>query len=180
MSDTSNMTISIYKTPFDLRAPYAEGSVLTAIEAKQLNQVRAENISNNFRKKVDEALKAEDADAALDAVRAEIAAYDAEYAFTSVRRSATARTPLEAECIRQARAWLVQKLKSTDFKTLKAYTDAKGAEFVEAKIEEIADSEAIVKLAKQAIKDAEKRSSTAVGIDLDAAASDEPGETEAA
>ena len=43
-------TISISGQAFDVSTPYAAGHTLTEAEAKVLNQTRAENIGNNFRR----------------------------------------------------------------------------------------------------------------------------------
>ena len=64
-------TINIYDEEFTVSTPYAEGHVITAAEAKALNQVRAENIANNFRAKI----KAAKEDGTLDKVRADLATY---------------------------------------------------------------------------------------------------------
>ena len=55
----SAKTISIYDIEFKVPQPYSEGHVLTAIEAKQLNQVFAENIANNQRAAIKKAIARE-------------------------------------------------------------------------------------------------------------------------
>jgi hypothetical protein len=68
---------------FTISQPYLEGHVLTAAEAKTLNQVRSENIGNNMRTQVKEALEAKEAgdSSKYDALAAAVAQYDAEYTF---------------------------------------------------------------------------------------------------
>ena len=46
----TSKTITILGEKFEITAPYAEGQTLTAVEARVLNQTRAENIGNNLRK----------------------------------------------------------------------------------------------------------------------------------
>jgi len=50
--ETSRITRTIAEISVSVPAPYAEGHPLTDGEAKQMNQVLAENISNNLRKKL--------------------------------------------------------------------------------------------------------------------------------
>ena len=86
-------SISISGTAFEVAEPYAEGHTVNAIEARVLNQTRAENIGNNFRKGVQAALALAEGptrDAALAKVLADLQAYDAQYIFTS---GGVSRTP---------------------------------------------------------------------------------------
>lgn len=163
-------TISIHDLEFSVPAPYGEGHTITANEAYALNQTFAENIANVWRKKIKEAIDAENPDEAVASVRTKFDAYAAEYEFSGPRVSAATATPLEKAALRQARAWLVQQLKETDYKTLKAYKEAAGEEAVEDKINEIAAHSEIVKLAKDELKRAENRAG--VKIDLAAAVTD--------
>lgn len=150
-------TINIHGEAFEVSTPYAEGHTITAAEAKALNQVRAENIANNVRKAVKAALESENPEEALAQVHAAFAEYDKNYEFTlaSARGSRSTMTPLEKEALKVAKAWLVQKLREAGT-TLKAYTEANGKDAVQAKIAEIAEVEAIQKLAKKNLRDAEK------------------------
>lgn len=68
---------------FMVSQPYAAGHVLTEVEAKTLNQTRAENIGNNLRETVKDAIAKRDAgdSSAYDALASTVAAYDAEYTF---------------------------------------------------------------------------------------------------
>src|SRR5690606_9743805 len=86
---------------FPISQPYEEGHTLTAIEAKVLNQVRAENIGNNVRKKVQELL-AEGKTAEAEALVAE---KDREYQFTEAAAGGSSRTmdPVEKEARKIAR-----------------------------------------------------------------------------
>lgn len=150
-------TISILGVEVALQTPYAAGHVLTEAEAKSLNQTRCENIGNNFRKAIKAAQEGAEGAKPLDQVLEEIAAYDATYAFTmgstGTRRSSM--TPLEREALREAKRWLVGKLKTMN-STLKAYTDEKGEEFVKGKLAEIAATDAIQAVAKKTLANAQK------------------------
>ena len=150
--------ISILGTEFTVTTPYAEGHAVSAAEAKALNQCRAENIANNFRKRV------KDADgnaAALAEVTDEFNAYDATYEFTlaSAGGSRSSMTPLEKEARKVAKAWISAKLKDAG-KSLKVYTEEIGADGVKAKIAEVSEADAIVALAKKNLKEAEKLADT--------------------
>lgn len=146
----STKSISIAGIAFTLSAPYAAGHVITEAEARTLNQTRAENIGNNFRKDVKEAQ--EKGPEALAALQAEIAKYDAEYNFTMT----TARTPIdpiEAEAIRIAKEYVLGKIKEAGFASLKAYLASapdKEAKY-EANVEKVAASDETLKLAKQRV-----------------------------
>lgn len=155
-------TISIGGHEVEVSTPYAEGATINAIEAKVLNQTRAENIANNFRKRLKDA--ADNAEALAETFAA-IRSYDAEYAFTAVTRgTSTALSPVERMALSLAKKWLSMKLKETDFKTLKAYTEAKGEEYVDAKLSEIAETDDIQKEAAAAVKRAQKAVSAPLGI----------------
>lgn len=157
-------TIYIQKQPFNVSEPYAAGHTLTEIEAKVLNQVRAENISNNFRKAVADAVAGKEGAKNLDEVQKDFAEYDSTYNFTAVRRSAGPRlSPLEAECVRVAKQWLGSKLKELG-KTFKTYIEENGKEAVDAKIAEVATNEAIVAIAKKNLANASKAPDLGVAI----------------
>lgn len=53
--DSPTRTITVQGLQFQVRWPYSEGHVCSAIEAEALNKARAENIRNNFAKRVTEA-----------------------------------------------------------------------------------------------------------------------------
>ena len=108
----------------------------------------------------------------MDAIRAAFAEYAESYEFNAPRASAATLSPLERESLKQARAFLVTKLRASDFKTLKAYTESKGEDFAQGKIAELAENPEIVKIAKKALADAEKLASAAADIDLSAPAAE--------
>lgn len=162
--------ITIAGVEFEISAPYAAGQTMTDAEAAALNQVRAENIGNNFRATVNKAKVttiAEDgtetetiSDADLLTLHTTLAAKDAEYVFNmaSARVSKATMSPLEKECIVVAKAILAGLLAQAG-KTAKEY----GKENCEAKIAEIAASDNVV---KQAVKRIKERAAAAEGISL--------------
>ena len=99
--------ITIAGIDFTISAPYAAGQVMSDAEAAALNQVRAENIGNNFRATINKAkvsVTAEDgtvtetiSDEALLALHTALAAKDAEYVFNmaSARVTKATLSPLE-------------------------------------------------------------------------------------
>jgi hypothetical protein len=160
--------IKIQDIQFTLEDRYAEGHTLTANEALQLNQVRAENIGNNLRSKIKAALALEDEAAkatAMEAVRAEFDEYAKSYEFgATVRRSATVQqSPLEKAAEKLAKAVLIANLKASNI-TFKAYVADKGQEYVDAKIDEISAMEEIQAEAKKAVKESERRAKALAAI----------------
>lgn len=100
MSETASITIA-GKT-FTYVPRYAEGHTLTAIEAGVLNRTLAENMGNNFRAKVKEAVEAGAYDDAE--MQKTFDAYASEYEF-GIRHTSSGgvrRDPLEAEINRLA------------------------------------------------------------------------------
>ena len=149
----STKTISIAGTAFEVSAPYVEGAVLTAAEAKVLNQTRAENIGNNFRKDVKDAIEKGD----LASVTAAIAKYDAEYAFTLSNATKTPADPIAAEAMRIAREFVKAKLAEKGHKSVKDYLAIEGNEAkYEAAVDKIAAQDDTLKLAKQRVASKKK------------------------
>jgi hypothetical protein len=154
------MDIAILDVPFTITAPYAEGHTLTAAEASALNQLRRENIGNNFRKAVAAAKEKPEGEreAEIEAIREKLAAYDASYQFSigGTRGSGSTETPLERAAKSLAKGALLLQLKAAGL-TFKAYKADKGDEYVEAKLAEIAAMEEVQKEAKEVVKQAEKK-----------------------
>jgi hypothetical protein len=149
-----NKEISIAGHKFQISAPYQAGHVVTEAEAKVLVQTRAENIGNNFRKRVKEA---GDNHETLKALAAEIAKYDAEYAFTSANAVRTPVDPVEAEAMRIAREYVSAKIKALGNKSLKAYFLVEGNEDkYEAAVEKVSLLDDTIKLAKQRVANKKK------------------------
>lgn len=115
--------VTIQGIQFDLSMPYKEGHVLTPGEASQLNQVRFENIRNNFaatvRKAADEYRKAnglaEDADvpsSELDTedLQEKLSAYEADYEM-GVRSGPTGPRLSKDPVLREAERIAEEKVK---------------------------------------------------------------------
>lgn len=158
--------ISILDEKFEVSEPYAEGHTLTEIEAKVLNQVRAENIGNNFRAKIKASKEGKEGAKSMDEIRQEFQEYDSEYQFSvgAARGSRSTMSPLEKECQRVAKAWLVNHLRSKDT-TFKAYEESVGKEAAKEKISEIAEQEPIVKMAKENLKRKEKQADLDLAVE---------------
>lgn len=139
-------TISIHDEAFDVTTPYAEGAVLTAADAKVLNQTRAENIANNFRKRIKDAKdKGED----LSPIRAEFADYDAKYNFSM---GGGPRAPSMDPVEREARAIVKRAIVAQAREKGKSLKDLDAAK-VEANIEANWQNDAVIKLARKTVKD---------------------------
>ena len=158
----SQKTVKIAGALFTLTAPYAEGHPLTTAEAKALNQVRAENIGNNVRKKIEE-MKGEGdwTDATLQTAAEHVASIDASYVFnlTNIGGGKKSADPVEAEATKIAKERVATALKNAG-KTLKDVDKDKLA----AKIAEVAAREDVMKLARKRV---EERSKAAGDINLD-------------
>jgi hypothetical protein len=160
-------TISIAGQPFELSTPYTAGYVISEIEAKVLNQTRAENIGNNLRAEVKKAVESGSAEE-LEKVRAALAKADAEYQF-SAGGGGTARTPIdpiEAEAFRIAKDVVKVKIHEKTGLTVKKYLEIEGNEAkYEAAVEAVAAKEDTLKLAKQRVA-AKKKALDSAGDDL--------------
>ncbi len=121
-SNTSTQTLAIDGITFTAPAPYNEGHQITQREATALNQLFAENLRNNFRKKVADAKEkalAAGAEAitgeALDALVAEFTTYADEYEFAGKRGSRTPTDPVAKEATKIARDKLNEAFKAKNF-----------------------------------------------------------------
>lgn len=152
--------LTILGNTFPVSAPYIAGHVLTEAEAKTLNQVRRENIGNNFRADIKAAMEKNES---LEAFAAKIAEYDAAYSF-SMRTPRTPVDPVE----RETRSVAIEAIKGKLAKNGQKYKEwvaAKGEDAAEAKIEEIMAREEIIAEAKKRIK-AKSKVKDALGDDL--------------
>jgi|ETNvirnome_6_100_1030635.scaffolds.fasta_scaffold00132_13 hypothetical protein len=113
---TQRNALTIAKTSFTIPAPFAEGHAVTANEAAALNQLLAENIRNNFAKRVKEGGEA-DPPVAADVLQAELDQYVTEYEF-GVRRSGGGRSsdPVEVEAMSIARDKVKDALRAKGYK----------------------------------------------------------------
>jgi len=73
---TSTQKVTIQGSVYTMSAPYAEGYSLTAGEASAMNQLRAENVRNNFAAQIKKALEE-----GKTLGQAELTAYDESYEF---------------------------------------------------------------------------------------------------
>lgn len=148
--------------------PYEAGHQITEAEAKALNQVRAENIGNNLRKQIKEALEAAGGDtAAVQSTAQElVTSYDAEYQFTlaSVGGGSTARLdPLTKECRAIAKNFIAGKLKEMGM-SQKDYLAANGEDAIKNKVVELAENPQIVAAAKKALAEREKMTAIELAV----------------
>lgn len=151
------MKLTMFETDFEISEPYAEGHVVTAVEAKVLNQTRKENISNSLRKAIGELIGAgkEKTQEAIDAAIKLVSDLDAEYGFSERAASGGRRVmnALEKECRAIAKAHLVKQLAAKGV-TLAAF----GKEAAEAKITEWSINPKVIAAAERAIAARDKLS----------------------
>jgi hypothetical protein len=95
--ETTRSEITIAGKTFTVPAPYTEGHVLTANEASSLNQTFAENLRNNFAKRVKEADEAGTFDA--DMLQSQFDDYAAEYEFGVRTAGARSSDPVASEAM---------------------------------------------------------------------------------
>lgn len=118
--------VMIQGTIFTIAAPYAEGHALNANEAAALNQLRAENIRNNFAARMKKALDEKEAPLG----QPDLDAYDAVYQFGVRGASKVPADPIEKE------AW---KLAETAVKAALAARNVKLKELPEGKLDELVE-----------------------------------------
>lgn len=156
MPETKTKTIE--GRNFEISQPYEEGHVITAIEARVLNQTRSENIGNNVRAKLKEAIESNAADDALAALVAEV---DASYAFTAAGTRAAARLdPYEREARKMARELLKAHLAESGRKLTVApdgVTPEEWAEKIETEVDRIATLDTVLEAAKKEVDAKKKR-----------------------
>lgn len=141
---------------FEVSQPYEEGHTLSIIEAKVLNQVRSENIANNMRAAVKEAIF----DGTLPAFKKDLAAYDAAYEFSTPSSGGgrTTMDPVEREARKLAREAIKNKL-AAEGRKIGEVDKEKLAEVVE----QVAMNEEILKAAKKIVNDRQKLADLSVG-----------------
>jgi hypothetical protein len=152
MADTK--TISIYGQEFEVQQPYNEGHAISAIEAKVLNQVRAENVANNQRKNIKAAIDGGEGAPSMDEARAAFAEYEAGYEFTEAAAGGGSRatlTPLQKEAKKIATALVMKHLKDSGRK--KSDVDA---EAFAAQVAQLAEDDKVLKIAKRRVKENEE------------------------
>ena len=115
---------------FNIAAPYAEGHALNANEAAALNQLRAENIRNNFAARMKKAIE----DKAPELGQPELDAYDATYQFGVRQAGKLPQDPIEKEAYKLAEQAVINALKARGTK-LKELPEGKLDELVLATLE---------------------------------------------
>lgn len=169
MSEVQKKEITIAGVTFAVLQPYVAGHTITEAEAKALNQVRAENIRNNCASKVKAATEgtAKEGEPTVETIEAYVAEYDAGYEFTlaSVGGGKRPTDPVEVEAMRIARDQFSAFAASKKL-TVKAIKEAKGEEWVNSKLAELAERPENIKEAKRRV-DARNKSAEAALEGLD-------------
>lgn len=156
MPDTKTKTIE--GKNFEISQPYVEGHTISAIEARVLNQTRSENIGNNIRAKLKEAIANGASDDELAQMVAEL---DASYVFTAAGTRAAAKLdPYEKEAVKMARELVKANLAETGRKLTVApegYTDEEWEEKVAAEVERVAQMDVVLEAARKEVDARQKR-----------------------
>lgn len=167
-------TIQIAGVNFEAPFKYAEGHVLTAVEAKALNQTRFENLRNNFATTVKASNEGKEGSVSADNLATTFAEYEAAYDFaTPGAGGSTSRTldPIEKEAFGLARD-MVKAALAAKGRTYSPPKDASEAEKntykaqIAAKVEEVAAREEVVAAAKKNVA-ARAKSLAAISEGLD-------------
>lgn len=148
---------------FMVSQPYAAGHVLTEVEAKTLNQTRAENIGNNLRETVKDALAKRDAgdSSAYDTLAQTVAAYDAEYTFAMGGSGVSTRKldPIEREAKAIATELIKNDLATKGRKWTQVPEGLTKDEWEakrDAVLEQVMTRDDVIALAKKRVKEKEK------------------------
>ena len=156
MPETKTKTIE--GRNFEISQPYAEGHVISAIEARVLNQTRSENIGNNVRAKLKAAIEEGQDDNALAQLVAEV---DAAYEFTAAGTRAAAKLdPYEREARKMARELLKAHLAESGRKLTVApegLSQEEWDEKIEAEVDRIATIDTVLEAAKKEVDARSKR-----------------------
>lgn len=137
---------------FELSAPYAEGHTINALEARVLNQTRAENIGNNTRAKIKEM---QEANASEQEITDYVSSVDTDYQFTASGVSSSRKLdPVEREAVKIARDLLKAHLATSGRKITVApegLTDEEWEDKVTSEVERISALDEVVKAAAKAV-----------------------------
>lgn len=170
--------LSILDIDFDVSQPYEAGHTVTDAEAKALNQVRRENLGNNFRgvvKKAQEEAATAGKEVDIDALKAAFATLDSEYQFTIREVNATRKfDPVEREARNLVKAELRNYFAAQD--PPQKFSDLPEDE-QERLIEANATSPEVVAIAKGIVKQKSKISGINLSTGADTATG---GEAQAA
>lgn len=156
---------------FPVSWPFSAGHICTEAEAKTLNQTRKENLGNNFRKRVVDALEADTKAGNTDEsskLAAEFADLDAKYVFTLAGVGAVRMDPIEREARNLAKDAVKQNLaakgrKLSDIPT--GMTKEEWEDKLETTISEISQRPEVIKIAKAQVA-AKKKAIDATAVDL--------------
>jgi len=155
--------VTIQQVIFDLSDPYSEGHVCSAMEAKALNQTRAENIRNNFASNVKKVQDANDgplSDAQVKELQKELDDYAKGYEFSV--GGGRAVDPVSREAKRIAKEIVDGKIAATGT-SVKAYIDAKGKDKYDALIGQAMEHESVQ---AEAVKIVKSRAKLADAIEV--------------
>lgn len=159
---TNDRKITIAGQLFDVTDVYAEGHTINAMEAKALNQTRAENLRNNFASEVKkvqgerETLTAEE----VTALQAKLNEYAKSYEFFVGGGRVT--DPVEREAKRIATELVDAKIASKGTSKAK-YIEAQGKDKYDALIAKLMDTDQVKAEAASIIK---KRNKLADSIEF--------------
>ena len=121
---TAPTTISVHGITVPVSRPYAEGHACTSAEAIALNQMRTENLRNNFAARVRKALPDSAALSIelVETLRSEFTAYEASYSFAAKRAAKPKVDAVTRESHKIAKGVILEALRkaNTDPKTLTA------------------------------------------------------------
>lgn len=145
---------------YTISQPYETGYTINEVEARVLNQTRAENIGNNIRAKLKEIKEGAEAAGLTEkkltnALEKAVAELDATYEFTAAAtRSAAKLDPVEKEARKQARDMLKDHLGATGRKLTVApegKTQEEWDEAIEAEVDRIAAIPEVMEAAREAV-----------------------------
>lgn len=161
------MKTTVQGYEFEITEPYAEGHKINAIEAKALNQLRAENIGNNQRKVVQKVVEDQPmvpdpenegqeirsplSDEQVKDLQGKVSAYDAEYVL-SMTRGGARRDPVEQMARTIAKTLLEKEAKANGHGTLKAWREKVGDAAYNEKMEELAANKKVQAAAKRNVE----------------------------
>lgn len=165
------MAKTINGMEFEISTPYAEGHVCSDIEARVLNQTRAENIGNNARAKIKEMQEGGSSEQEITDYVSEL---DAAYQFTAAGvRASRKLDPVEREAQKLARELIKTHLAASGRKLSTVpdgMTEEEWEDKLSAEIERVAGDEQIIKAATKNVaakqKQAESLADALAGVSV--------------
>jgi hypothetical protein len=151
---------------YEISQPYEPGHTINEIEARVLNQTRAENIGNNVRAKLKEIKETSEKEnwgekKLSNALLKAVAEVDEGYEFTAAQARASQKLdPVEKEAQKKARALLKDKLAETGRKLTvppEGVTEADWAEKIAAETDRIAALPQVMEAARQDVEARQNR-----------------------